>query len=577
MSASNERRFVLVEHSLRRLGGHYFLYALQVLTAAEQAGYEPVLAVNREFRSIDRFPSHWTVRPLFENRALRLHRVVLSGDGGLANGFARRVAHAVDTAWALLKSFRVRAQRKSSVAEFRAACERLFGEIALREGDLVYFSTIGDLDLLALCAFLETRPELRCADWHLQFHLPVYAGRDPEFDAQERKVEGLRARFADVRRRLPGFRLTVHTTNDPLTRQYHRVGEVTAKTLPWPTGVPKYADFARPAGDPLRLVLPGALRREKGSKEFASVFRAVQRSDLGGKRVQFLVQCSEKRREEDLKGLPLAAASEAAVNGVEPMPTTAIAALPHPLGDEAYERLIQTADVGVMIYGAEDYFARASGILVEFLAAGVPVVVPAGSWLSDAIQDPTDAWLADLAANATVSARAEGGEQVELATSDASRDLLVRLAVHESQGHGVYARVSTVEFDAEGKELARAESVVAARPPQGDVVPSARFTLAKGAVRVRVRVDSAFRSGVLAAPRLEVRLLAASANGPRPLGLLGLAVSDRDSVPRAIADLVRHHAHYRKGAQAFALQWRHAHAPERSIEILTGERDVRAR
>src|SRR4051812_44109658 len=58
-------RFVLLDHSIKRLGGHNFEYAIQVLAAAKQAGYEPVLAVNRRFYEGRNIPSDWTVVPTY--------------------------------------------------------------------------------------------------------------------------------------------------------------------------------------------------------------------------------------------------------------------------------------------------------------------------------------------------------------------------------------------------------------------------------------------------------------------------------------------------------------------------------
>ena len=58
-------RFVLLDHSIKRLGGHNFEYAVQVLSAAKQAGYEPVLAVNRRFFEGAKIPSDWLVVPTY--------------------------------------------------------------------------------------------------------------------------------------------------------------------------------------------------------------------------------------------------------------------------------------------------------------------------------------------------------------------------------------------------------------------------------------------------------------------------------------------------------------------------------
>ena len=43
----------------------------------------------------------------------------------------------------------------------------------------------------------------------------------------------------------------------------------------------------------------------------------------------------------------------------------------------------QYADVGLFLYNPQRYVARCSGVLLELLIRGVPVVVPQGCWLSD--------------------------------------------------------------------------------------------------------------------------------------------------------------------------------------------------
>ena len=50
-----------------------------------------------------------------------------------------------------------------------------------------------------------------------------------------------------------------------------------------------------------------------------------------------------------------------------------------------------------MVYDSERYYARCSGVLLEMLCAGVPVIVPAGSWLAAQIADENQRWLEDVA------------------------------------------------------------------------------------------------------------------------------------------------------------------------------------
>ena len=40
------------------------------------------------------------------------------------------------------------------------------------------------------------------------------------------------------------------------------------------------------------------------------------------------------------------------------------------------------AQIGLLLYDRHAYRSRCSGVLVEFLCAGVPVIVPSGTWLT---------------------------------------------------------------------------------------------------------------------------------------------------------------------------------------------------
>ena len=57
---------VLIDPSLQAIGGHHFEYALHLLRAAEQAGFEPWLASHRKFRDQAEMPEHWRILPLYQ-------------------------------------------------------------------------------------------------------------------------------------------------------------------------------------------------------------------------------------------------------------------------------------------------------------------------------------------------------------------------------------------------------------------------------------------------------------------------------------------------------------------------------
>src|SRR3989304_9761386 len=89
-SNSVKRRFILVDHSLSRVGGHEFDYAVNVLQAAEAAGYTVVLAANRRFGGGCGLPDHWPVFPLFPHTAYSKHCVSMGGHRHLPLGWDGR-------------------------------------------------------------------------------------------------------------------------------------------------------------------------------------------------------------------------------------------------------------------------------------------------------------------------------------------------------------------------------------------------------------------------------------------------------------------------------------------------------
>src|SRR5687767_9838922 len=184
------RKFILIEQSLRDVGGHYFEYAREILYAAEAAGYEPVLATHRDFRGADHLPSRWRVLLLFPFTSDKIHRIpsaysfglwrqIVASRGNLP-AIAARVADAVsDRCKAAVSGLRWW-RRTTRTGGFAAACESLFRECPLAPGDQVLCSTMSDMDLLGLVRFLRSDPTSARANWHLQFHFSVFCGRDPD-------------------------------------------------------------------------------------------------------------------------------------------------------------------------------------------------------------------------------------------------------------------------------------------------------------------------------------------------------------------------------------------------------------
>ena len=70
-------------------------------------------------------------------------------------------------------------------------------------------------------------------------------------------------------------------------------------------------------------------------------------------------------------------------------PPSIVASHNEPLSTEAYKDLLLGSHITLLPYDQSEYSARRSGILAESLAAGIPVIVPADTWLSRQLRQST--------------------------------------------------------------------------------------------------------------------------------------------------------------------------------------------
>ena len=107
--------FVVIDHSIKDLGGHHYGYAAHVLRAAERAGYQPVLATNRKFANSAEAP--WPILRVYEFdfwaelEASRLRR------------FLRSIADRLFRIWAVFKSRRLYKTRNATDDQARRSRE----------------------------------------------------------------------------------------------------------------------------------------------------------------------------------------------------------------------------------------------------------------------------------------------------------------------------------------------------------------------------------------------------------------------------------------------------------------------
>jgi hypothetical protein len=179
-------KFVLVDNSLDRLGGHHFEFAADILEAAERIGFAPVIGASSQLPPAIGLPAHWPIFRIFpdtiyhgynlfclrrweENQARRKD---VSFPGPL-----RRISDLINTVRGRLRRRIWIGRRARTCRYFLTGCRQLFEEVTLEAGDVVMLPIVSDVELEALGELLRERPETALADWRLLFHTNYLEGR----------------------------------------------------------------------------------------------------------------------------------------------------------------------------------------------------------------------------------------------------------------------------------------------------------------------------------------------------------------------------------------------------------------
>ncbi len=151
-------------------------------------------------------------------------------------------------------------------------------------------------------------------------------------------------------------------------------------TIPYPT---RRCDIRQPSGSRPKVVLAGLPRREKGRGVMRQVLAAVEHKLLRPNRFQFSMHLPADRWQSMIPQTLHQAVERAAS---EPANDGSLEVMFAHLSTDQYHRWLDTADVGLFLYQPDRYVARCSGVLLELMARGIPVIVPDNCWLSDQVR-----------------------------------------------------------------------------------------------------------------------------------------------------------------------------------------------
>ena len=336
-------------------------------------------------------------------------------------------------------------------------------------------------------------------------------------------------------------------------------------------------------------------RREKGRKKLAGLVKDMWPDLLNTGKIQLLIQCKRSRLK---RLLPRAYAWHVQCHRSGPQRVDEtlrgpLVHVPHPLPMDDYANLIRTSDIGIFPCDSTRYYARCSGVLVEMLSAGVPVVVPAGCWLAEQIAESNyqhvDQVRTSIGRVKLISARnlfwqdGSGARifvQDELTFTGPANAATCTLQIPpEASGFttaldrgrtspGKYIRVRTEQMDDAGRRLGDFSTTVGHRP-SGLAVPLL-VSRHRNAQRMRVTFQNAYHQTPVSVRDLQIAFLprADTATGFYPAGAVGLIADGPLQIPDRVREIAQHSEHYLRTAAEFSRQWSHDHNPQRTVAVL---------
>ncbi len=367
MSTQTGGRLILVDPSLEDFRGHYHEYACHVLRAARQAGFEPLLAANRRFPPSAQ--SEFPVYPVYQYGVWS--RPLDPGRTRLVSGILAmtRAKELVRKAVGPALSWQRRLTDRVRVRQFARDTADLLRETSAGANDLVFLPTMRQSELEGLLRTIEQLPEGRQPQWHLVFRF------DPPCPVRNRGLADLLARtFARAGRSRCANRLHFFTDTDELSDLYRRLSGLPFATLPIPH-TDKPSPLRPTRGGPLRILYLGGARKEKGFHHLPNIVRQVREDLLDTGQAAFTVQSTDNLALEEPEII-------AARKDLQKLAGQGVTLLGEALTPEQYRSLLHSGDLALLPYDRQAYRARSSGILAEVLAAGIPAIVPAGTWLA---------------------------------------------------------------------------------------------------------------------------------------------------------------------------------------------------
>lgn len=563
-------RFLLVDQNIRATGGHFLELASVILSAAEEQGYEPWLVTNAAFKGAGNIRSSWTIRPVLSHFKMQRWSMTAYGHSGVArdrNG--RPEKSGLQSVWQGIKDRMHQVRPEVMLDDFATELAPVLKEFDPTHNDLILFATCDDFCALAIAEAFRRADLPSSVDLHILSHASFLEQRECEWASSECKAAHFSRQIALTRQNLRPHRIHFWATTEELARQLNWVA---GAGLWAPVCYPIRSSFRprpRELPRPKRILLGGAIRSEKGLSRIAKLVSHLWNTHLECGRWQIAMQVPENLHTSVLpKNLWSRVSEWSALGDKAPV----VLAAGH-LDSESYERMLQTSDLGLFLYDGRRYYTRCSGVLVEMLACGIPVIVPAASWLSRQIAPVYDRHVRQAECrfgrriwfhegHVTLPTKQRAAYTFRVAVSNAGMKRIAVTPGDTTEFDYLAAEVCCLGTD--GRQIRsdlRILELCVAEPTQILVKTP------NGLSSLQIRFWSPYPQRQISLRKIEL-FDADDSISSVPVSSLGLIDSGTSSISQNIDEIEEHYVHYRDSAIQYADEWRRRHSGDAFIDAL---------
>ena len=586
-------KFFVIDQSLDDVGGHHFDLVRLISLAAAKRDFDVTAGTHRTFNARRLGFGPQKTLPVFRNTTY----TPLSHLGSLSKSRRRNSAgkdpdhknNFLSRSFNRFREKRLRTSQNKYVCEFAQDCQELFQSTSLGEDDHALFLTMNELEFMGLAAFLSNNPETIQAHWHIVFHFGLFAGRPSAYHDQKQRVEKIRISMHSALSRVPYHQISFYASTDELVEQYRQLAIGYVQMLPYPVdqeiaGTRATVTPLEPsnAPTPLRLTIAGGHRREKGKKEINEVASSIHRLRQQGNDLRLTIQRGKPRKFQSPEfniDLPATHLGEF------------VTIVDHPLPDDRYQEMIRQTDIGLLLYDNQAYYARRAGVLCEYLAAGCPVVVPSGCWLSQQIAEATHYHVEkmidqhQIADSIDLSQLKHSSDNVPQSGGIFSFDqslhpfqvtgviekpmaaVAVQFEWHWPLEAGSFAGIGFTALDEHQQTIGIQRQIVGHR--EFNDVPNVLFPVPENTHSYRLDFTNAYENFTASLKNLRVTFLGMPGQSI-PKGAVGCSFVDYQSVSESVMEIVEHYDHYASTAAMFSKCWSMQHNADHTLDFLLG-------